>query len=325
MIVPQFWAEARLRQREPGRQISVHRYGWSDTSQAAAQAHAESRAAEALKRLLAGEKLERREAKRAYNGAEGVPIREEIVERHGASIITRNAYGARCLNTPDVLFADIDFSDAPGWRLGLICFVLLALLAASHDLSRHSPGSFALGLFAAAVLAQPCARGLWLGYRRLCGGAQGLAERRLRRFLARHPQWSLRLYRTPAGLRVLATQQTFAADDPQVAAFFEAIGSDPLYVRMCLRQRCFRARLSAKPWRIGIGRHLRPRPGVWPVAAEHLPQRAAWIEDYERRARDYAACRYLKTLGSERTHPQVQPVLALHDRMSGALSARALA
>ena len=38
-----------------------------------------------------------------------------------------------------------------------------------------------------------------------------------------------------------------------------AIGADPIYVQMCLRQHCFRARVSSKPWRIGIGQHLRPR------------------------------------------------------------------
>ncbi|MEQ1893799.1 MAG: hypothetical protein ABL998_14750, partial [Planctomycetota bacterium] len=34
--------------------------------------------------------------------AEGVPIREEIVSEHDAAVITRNGYGARCLNTPNV-------------------------------------------------------------------------------------------------------------------------------------------------------------------------------------------------------------------------------
>src|SRR6185295_15118966 len=43
MIVPKFWAEARLPHREPGRQVTVRRFGWSDTSEAEAQAHAETR------------------------------------------------------------------------------------------------------------------------------------------------------------------------------------------------------------------------------------------------------------------------------------------
>lgn len=67
----------------------------------------------------------------AYNGAQGVPIREEVLERHGDTVITRNGYGAKCLNTPDVLFADVDFDTAlpPGciwqrcvcWRSPCYC------------------------------------------------------------------------------------------------------------------------------------------------------------------------------------------------------------
>src|SRR5688572_28381771 len=113
MIVPQFWAEARAQHRKKDRQVTIRRFGWSDASQAEAQANADARAAEALARVLAGEDLLRREPKIPYNGAAGVPIREEIVARHGEDVITRNSYGARCLNTPDVLFADVDFPTEP--------------------------------------------------------------------------------------------------------------------------------------------------------------------------------------------------------------------
>ena len=102
MIVPQFWAESRLQHRKKGKQITLRRFGWSDSSQADAQSNADARVKEALARVLTGEKLPRRDPKIPYNGADGVPIREEIVSRHGETIITRNSYGARCLNTPNV-------------------------------------------------------------------------------------------------------------------------------------------------------------------------------------------------------------------------------
>src|SRR5437588_8787138 len=113
MLVPKFWAEGRFQEQSAERQITVHRFGWSDESQANAQAMADARAHEALARLLRGEKLPRRELKRAYNGSEGVPIREEIVASYGEVVLTRNSYGAVCLNTPNVLFADIDFENQP--------------------------------------------------------------------------------------------------------------------------------------------------------------------------------------------------------------------
>ena len=113
MLVPRHWAEARLQHREGRRTVTVRRFGWSDESEAQAQAHAEARAREALDRVLAGEALPRNERRVAYNGADGMPIREEIVDRHGEAIVTRNGYGALCLNTPDLLFADIDFAPRP--------------------------------------------------------------------------------------------------------------------------------------------------------------------------------------------------------------------
>lgn len=85
MIVPQYWGEARQQHRAAGKQITVRRFGWSDASQAEGQAHAEHRAAEAMTRLLAGSKEDRLERKMPYNGAEGMPIREEIVSRQATS------------------------------------------------------------------------------------------------------------------------------------------------------------------------------------------------------------------------------------------------
>src|ERR1700743_1406360 len=97
MIVPDYWAEARRQHRTVNGQITVRRFAWSLTDEADAQVMAGQRADEALQRLLSGEKLDRRERKVAYNGAVGVPIREEVLSRHGEEVITRNAYGARCL------------------------------------------------------------------------------------------------------------------------------------------------------------------------------------------------------------------------------------
>lgn len=49
MHIPTYWAQARLRhESRPTHGITVQRWGWSDTSQEAAQAHAQERAAKAL-------------------------------------------------------------------------------------------------------------------------------------------------------------------------------------------------------------------------------------------------------------------------------------
>lgn len=108
MLIPYYWAEARLQNKSAGKQVTVRRWGWSDASQVDAQALADQRAQDALQRVLSGESLHRRESKNSYGGDEGVPIREEVVSRHGENVVTRNVYGSLCLNAPRVLFADID-------------------------------------------------------------------------------------------------------------------------------------------------------------------------------------------------------------------------
>jgi len=315
MIVPRFWAEARIQHREPKRQLTIRRFGWSQNSEQEAQANAEARAGEALRRTLAGEKLLRREPKVAYNGAEGVPIREEIVAEHGDTIITRNSYGALCLNTPDVLFADVDFEPAPTYKSGCLLMVLLlapsAWLAWINASFKMFLGLIVVSAFAGQFLA-------WFGQKAFLwmnGGARNLASRRIRRFIRSHPDWRLRLYRTPAGYRVLVTHRTFPPDEPVVSEFFHALGTDPIYVRMCQRQRCFRARVSPKPWRIGIAAHLKPRPNIWPMRPEALARRQAWVAAYQEKAAGYSSCQFEGEFGHGKPDEIASTVQVLHDRL----------
>jgi hypothetical protein len=122
-------------------------------------------------------------------------------------------------------------------------------------------------------------------------------------------------------MRVLAMHRTFDPAEPAVAECFNALGADPLYVAMCLNQKCFRARVSAKPWRIGVAGHIRPRPGVWPVAPERLPERTAWVQAYEAVAKGFAACKLIGTAGHGAVDSAVAPVQALHDDLCQATSA----
>jgi hypothetical protein len=320
MIVPQFWAEGRVQGNRDGRQVTVRRFGWSDTSQADAQANADNRAAEALQRLLSGDSIARREPKVPYNGAAGVPIREEIVGRHGDTIITRNSYGARCLNSPNVLFADVDYSLGPPLSFGCITLLILVSLASLVG-GIASSWQLAVVLCIVAIIATwPITVLQHRRYIRKKGGLEAAARLRIDQFVERNPDWALRVYRTPAGLRLIATHRTFDPSAPEVREFFADIGADPVYVRMCLNQQCFRARVSPKPWRIGIDRHIRPRPGVWPVNPERLPDRRAWIETFEAAATEFAACEYIESIGSGIVSPEVAPVVKLHDEMSRANS-----
>jgi hypothetical protein len=317
MIVPRYWSEARRQKRTHSRQVTVRRWGWSDESQDAADGMAAARAEEALVRALADPNTLRREPKVPYNGAEGVPIREEIVGRHGTAVVTRNSYGARCLNTPEVLFADVDLSLAPGCGASFAAFLAIFALGVSAAFMVE-PGIprrviAAASLVAAIVFASSAARAVFAV---LHGGPDRIKKAaidRVRAYVDSHPRWNVRVYETPAGLRLIATHAAFEPRSAEVGEFFRALRVDPVYQRMCIRQNCFRARLSAKPWRCGVESHLKPRPGVWPVRPERMPDRIAWIDAYEKRAAGYAACAFVESIGSGIVHPTVASVVKLHD------------
>ena len=337
MLIPRFWSEHRIRLREGrGPQTTIRRWGWSMQSQEEADRHAHERAEAVAEEVRSGRRLklnQRRERKVAYNGAEGVPIREEILETVPdlAVVITRNAYGAHCLNVPDVLFADVDLEptirqqDTDGC-LGCLSVLLVVLVLAGVGLvtwHRH------LGLgVPAALLGLAMLPALWRWWWR-ARQRQRLYRpdwilRRCRAWCAAHPEWSLRVYRTPAGYRLLADHARFDPLDPQVARFFDFFKVDPRFAAMCRRQQCFRARLTGKPWRMQMER---PQfHGAWPPAIEASAQKLqAWIARYEPAACGHAACRFLAQVGSQHVDPRAAEVRRLHDEASRALTELPLA
>ncbi len=312
MIVPQHWAEARLRERISGRQVTVRRFGWSDASVADAERHAAERVAEAIGRVRAGESVPRRERKLVYGGAEGLPIREEVVGRHGSAVLTRNGYGAVCLNTPDVLFADIDLEQRLTLLWGQCGAVLLLLAALGACVAARWQTVAALVAAAVGILL---VERLAFWWRRRKNKFERQARGRIARFAAAHPDWHLRVYRTPAGFRVLVLHRLFDPASDEVTACFRELGTDPVYAQMCRLQNCFRARVSPKPWRVGVTDHIRPHRGAWPVAAGWLPGRAAWVARYDDKARGFAACRFEFAVGGGGSVPAAEAVRRLHDEL----------
>ncbi len=318
MIVPSYWAEARTTARVKGRDITLRRFGWSDSSAADAQAQAQLRVTEAAQRAASGDTVPRRERKLAYNGADGVPIREEVLARHGEAVITRNAYGARCLNVPDLLIADVDFETKPGFRL-FVAGAIITLALLGYVVAKYSVWPALLAGLVVIPVGTTLLASMLFRLKRFRRSPADSARHQIRAVVARLPDWRVRLYETPAGLRLIATHARFDPAAPAAQDFFQAIGADPLYARMCQNQRCFRARLTAKPWRIGIAGRLKPSPGVWPINPERLPAREAWVRQYEQQAEAYAACRYVETLGDGADDAGLLTLVELHDTEARAL------
>ena len=303
------WAEARVVGVVRGRRRVIRRLGWSDDGEDAAEQHARSRAEEAMRRLARGEDVPPRDPRLVYGGAHGLPIREQVIARTGREVITRNSYGARCLNVPDVLFADID-GDRPRLAgcLPVLALVLVTAAAAIQAAAGRSVlwGALAGTALLALLVTQTVRRSTQLTPARLL--------QHLRDFADADPRCRLAVYETPAGLRVLALHQTFDPVSRQTQALLRALHTDPIYTRMCAFQACFRARVSGKPWRMEIAEHIRPR-GVWPVPAARRPEREAWVARYEQVASRYAACRFLTELGQGPVEPRCAQVRRVHDEL----------
>ena len=319
MNIPDFWAEALGLYRLGAKQITVRRLGWSNESQNAALLMAQARVNEALAQLSRGEKPALRERQSAYNGAVGMPIREEVLSRHAEEVITRNGYGAHCLNSPRALFADIDFEHiSTGRKSGVLFLIVLLLGSVLGFFLLQEWWLRAAVVIISVYLADKISGKYDDSLRSKLPDPVESAKDNLSLFLKQYSQWSVRLYRTPNGLRLLATHQTFQPDCPQVQDFFAHIGADPIYVQMCLRQNCFRARLTAKPWRIGIETRMNQRRG-WPIEPAQREFHQQWVRDYEQRAQQFAACHFIESMGAGVIDPNLAPIVDLHDRESQAL------
>lgn len=340
MFIPRYWSEARHRELLPARrQVTVCRFGWSSNSQEEADAHARQRLEEALAVLRdrgegALRDFTRRERVVAYSGADGLPIREEIVHEYPALdvVVTRNGYGALCLNTTQAMFVDVDRAEPaaglPGCLGALVGALVGGVAAAVLGEMFALPGGVVTGVFALAILGYYA--GKLVGRVASARGGPGSAplswtKSRVEAWCASRPEWRVAVYETPAGVRLLPLHACFDAAEESPFEFMAFVRADPLYVRMCRLQRCFRARVSPKPWRAGIEDHFKTG-GTWPVRdSRKLAVRAEWVRRYEQKASRFASCRLVEVVGDGATDPRVDAIRRRHDELCRVGSGRELA
>ena len=286
MNFPQYWALGKCRGYSSWRS--------SDRSQAEAQTEADA-AAQKLAALF--ESGATAHLRHTYYGSDR-PQREQVLRRFAAdsggaeAVITRNGYGCLVLNTAQIMFVDVDLpqaepaSGAGGW--------LGRLFGRGKPTAPPSLGPDAMKTELLARAAQT---------------------------LQRHPDWGWRVYRTRAGFRLLATHKLFDPADPAEEVFQE-LGADPLYRQLCKVQKCYRARLTPKPWRCGI--RQAPRSWPWP-SAKVEEEFKRWDARYLAACEGRATCELIATLGNPEIHAAIQPIMAIHDDTTRALSKLPLA
>lgn len=146
---------------------------------------------------------------------------------------------------------------------------------------------------------------------------------RLDAVLATDSTLGARVYRTAAGLRYIVGKPDAAPRDPAVKTLMEAMGADPLYVKLCRIQDCFRARLTPKPWRCGSAQFDVKYP--W-EGTQNEPYVARWREQYARLAVAHATCEWIGRRGAAIMMPAAtEELVALHDDTTRATSGLPLA
>lgn len=274
--LPPFWSRARVDEAgEPDPRGPAVAFGWSDVSAEAAYAHGLSRArqAAAVLRAWRAGNIDAALGDQYYPFER--PMREPVVSWLG---------------------------DGAPW---------------AGAITRNAYGAFVLNttraLFADLDLPPPPRVAWWA---RLWGAkpapvADGVPAR-VAAVVAANPGLGLRLYRTAAGYRALVTSSGYAPTGAPARALLEALGSDPLYVRLTEAQACFRARLTPKPWRVGVSP---PQTSYfpWDDDPERKRRFEAWDQGYGRARAGAAVCRFVGAYGAPEVDAEVAPVLAVHD------------
>ena len=121
-----------------------------------------------------------------------------------------------------------------------------------------------------------------------------------------------RVYRTHNGWRIMLAGDGLAPDSARMHELSRALHADPLYESLCTRQQCWRARLSPKPYRVGVTRYPRP------VSSESVlaPEAQDWLRRYETACAGKAVCRFVDGIGTRISGPVVE----LHDQLTCALA-----
>ena len=146
-------------------------------------------------------------------------------------------------------------------------------------------------------------------------GKQSPERQALERITATLAGRPSRVYRTAAGLRIFVVDRPIDPASDEALALLEALGSDPLYRRLCEHQQCYRARLTPKPWRL----ELPDPPKVLrnpSIDARKDADAQQGVDRYERASADHAVCERVdvpSVAGSDDVFDEAATVMRRHD------------
>ena len=127
-----------------------------------------------------------------------------------------------------------------------------------------------------------------------------------------------RVYETAKGVRVIVTGGSFDPESRASKNLLKDMNADRLYALLCVRQKCYRARLTAKPSRI----KCRARKFKVPYAKDELEDMERWKVAYYKQARNFSVCKYVITFGKNDLY---SVAVETHDDVTGAHQNQTLA
>jgi hypothetical protein len=212
-------------------------------------------------------------------------IQEEVLEEYAFGTVSRNRLGCEVLNVEQVMFIDWDVDARAHLRSKPMGFLA--------RIRRTIFGSNPAELEAATREAKQ------IRYQQVRDQLKDLS------------MLSARVYETHSGFRGIITSSLFSPSEEVSQALLIELGSDALYTKLCRIQGTFRARLTPKYWRLGMGQ----RPFDAGHRADFTPVIGpAWLERYQQISADRAVCRFVAEFGAEATDPIICAVIALHDQ-----------
>ncbi len=94
----------------------------------------------------------------------------------------------------------------------------------------------------------------------------------------------IRVYETHSGIRLILGIQMADPGSPESRKLLRSFHADRLYVDLCARQNCYRARLTPKPYRIKM-KSMRLR---YPYEEKDREPIDAWVKEYTARSQGFS-------------------------------------
>ncbi len=125
----------------------------------------------------------------------------------------------------------------------------------------------------------------------------------------KYKELGFRIYETYQGARVIVLGKEFNPRDGATKKMMDEFNCDPLYTILCIKQGCYRARLTPKPSRM----KFRGYKVKYPLEGDDS-EFQRWVSEYESMSGSFSVCKLIEQVGASYS---MNDVVMLHDDVTG--------